>query len=293
MAVAFNKPPNLKYTDMCIYIDEHLNEIIETGSHPDVESKIFEYLYHVVYALACKGTFFPHKFDEYNDFALFSAGELFLCFRNKLRNEGKEVRGKIVQPIKSSLNFIKSVLFPLKDNYQKQTFSQIFNPEVGQDTSVIESDLRTSVQCEYLPEFETSLKEVFFDFKDKGYKHILLKTPYRRDKVFIKKLYISCMLTLLYQWTLPTKLNVKLSKKASNINYSVKYLENSEFQNEIILWHLDEKYHDYVKLMVNKIKHYITNEVEDTRSYYELGDETIDNILKTAYATYDDIEGDF
>lgn len=291
MAVTYNKPADMKYTDMCIYIDEHIGEIINTGEHPDVERTIFEYLYHIVYALACKGTFF-HSFDEYDSFSLFSAGELFLCFRNKLLNEGKEVRGKVVQPIKSCLNFIKSVLFPLKDNYQKQTFSQVFNPEVGQDTSVISSDLKTSIQADYLPEFENSLRDVFIDFKDKIYKNILLKTPYRNDSGFIRKLYISCMLTLLYQWTLPTKLSVKLSKKATAVNYTNKYLENSEFQNEIILWHIDEKYHDYVHLLVNKIKRYITDEVQDTRSYYELGDETVDNILKTAYATYDDTEGD-
>lgn len=52
MAVTFNKPANLKYTDLAIYIDANAYKIKNTGEYPGVESKIYEYLYHLIYALS-------------------------------------------------------------------------------------------------------------------------------------------------------------------------------------------------------------------------------------------------
>ena len=43
MAVTFNKDKNLKYTDMCIYIDENMPKVVEVGKYPEIESKIYEY----------------------------------------------------------------------------------------------------------------------------------------------------------------------------------------------------------------------------------------------------------
>lgn len=198
MAVTYNRPEGLKYTDMCIYIDANIDKILNEGEHPEIESRIFEYLYHILYALSCKANFF-RSFEDYDSFALYGAGEVYLCLRKKYMNAGKEVRGKVVEPIKSCLNYIKSVLFPMKVNYQRIIYHEVFNPEANQDTSIIESDLKNSVRSDYLPDFQDTITEIFTNFKSKIYKNILLKTPYRRDKVFLKKIYMSCLLTLLYQ----------------------------------------------------------------------------------------------
>ena len=49
MAVTFNKDKNLKYTDMCIYIDENMPKVVEVGKYPEIESKIYEYLFVIIY----------------------------------------------------------------------------------------------------------------------------------------------------------------------------------------------------------------------------------------------------
>ena len=159
MAGQFHKPPNMKYTDMCIYIDENLDKIINTGEYPDIETRVYEYLYHILYALACKQNFFP-KFEDYDMFATYGAGELYISMRNKQMNAGKVVRGKEVVPIKSCLNFIKSVLFPLKVNYTRQNFATVFNPEVDQDTSIMEDDLKSSIKSQYQRDLIEDLEEV-------------------------------------------------------------------------------------------------------------------------------------
>lgn len=34
----------MKYTDLCIYIDENVNKLINPGEYPEVENTIYNYL---------------------------------------------------------------------------------------------------------------------------------------------------------------------------------------------------------------------------------------------------------
>ena len=49
MAVTYNKPKGLRYVDMCIYIDKYMPYVVEEGKYPEIESKIYEYIYHIVF----------------------------------------------------------------------------------------------------------------------------------------------------------------------------------------------------------------------------------------------------
>ena len=86
------------------------------------------------------------------------------------------------------------------------------------------------------------------------------------------------------------KLKNKMTKyqKAGQDNKLLNiYKTNSE---EVILWHLPEHMKDYIRILVTKIKHIITDEINQSRSYNDLSDEIIDNIMQTAYSQYDDRE---
>ena len=37
----YKKPPSMKYTDMCIFIDQNVPNIINPGENPDLENKIY------------------------------------------------------------------------------------------------------------------------------------------------------------------------------------------------------------------------------------------------------------
>lgn len=40
----WKKDPNLRYTDLCIYIDKNIPNIVEPGEHPDIENTVYNYL---------------------------------------------------------------------------------------------------------------------------------------------------------------------------------------------------------------------------------------------------------
>lgn len=232
MAAQFHKPSNLRYTEMCMYIDANLDKIVQTGEHPDIENKIFEYLYHILYALSCKQNFFP-KFEDYDLFALYGASELYISMRNKQRNAGQIIRGKEVVPIKSCLNFIKSVLFPLKVNYTRQTFATVFNPELDQDTSIISENLKEGIRSAYRPELDQDLDDVMKHLPNYIEK-IVHQTPYKNDPLMVKRLYISCQLTFLSDITIPNKLTKRLNKYKKN-NDDTKLLNLYKANNDEVI----------------------------------------------------------
>lgn len=289
MAAQFHRPAGLKYTDMCIYIDKNIPYITINGERPEIESKIYEYLYHILYALACKANFFS-KFEDYDAFAIYGAGELFMALRNRQINAGKIVRGKEVVPIKSCLNFIKSVLFPLKTNYQRQNFATVFNPEIGQDTSILESDMKEAIKSDYKKDLQEDLNEVLSNLM-KYITDVVRNTPYKNNKLMVQKLKISCLLSLLNEITFPTKLQKKLEKHNKTISDTRLISWYQGNTSDIILWHLPDTLKDYVKILTIHIKHRITDEINKTREYDDLSDEILDSILKSAYNQYD--EGDY
>ena len=290
MANLFHKPPNLKYTDLAIYIDNNLDKVVETGKNPDVENKIYEYLYHILYALACKKGFF-NNFDDYEDFAIYGAGELFMTMKNKQLNAGKTIRGKEVKPIVSSLNFIKSVLFPLKINYQRLNFEGVFNPEVGHDTDTITENMKESIRAEYRSDLKEDFETILKEFPVQLHK-ILLNTPYKNDETMIQRLYISCLLTFLNDVTVPNKLKNRLQKYRQLIDDDKLTKMYRYNPTETLVWHLPNHMKNYVRFLVTKTKFWVSDELTNLRNSSELTDDILNNIIRSAYEQYDDEEGD-
>lgn len=40
----WKKDPKMKYTDLCIYIDENVPKIVTPGEFPEIENTIYNYL---------------------------------------------------------------------------------------------------------------------------------------------------------------------------------------------------------------------------------------------------------
>ena len=285
MAVTFNKIPGMKYTTMCIYIDEHMREVVNPGENPDIEARIYEYLYHIIYALSCKATYFKN-FEDYDKYALYAASIIYLDMRNKLANEGKEVRGKIIVPVKSCLNFIKTLMFPLKINFQRSEFAIVFDSQLGHDTEGINSNMRESVQADYRnpleEDYKTAIKAVPLYIKN-----YLKRSPFRNDPIMMNRLYISTMLSFINAITLPVKLREKLKSRETKNNFEkicIK-LTNSYKANDnnIILWHLDPRFNNFIEVLVRKAKHAFSKEFNEIRSSTDLSESILDDILKTAY----------
>lgn len=290
MSATYHKPAGLKYTDLAIYIDANAYKIKEEGEYPEVESRIYEYFYHIVYALACKSGYFRH-FHDYDSFACYAAGELYMSTRNKLINEGKEVRGKIIVPIKSSLNFIKATMFPLKINYQNANFSTVVDPELHPNIQVLKTAISESIQQQYRPPLFDAYVETANQIPD-IIKEVINTTPFRCDKLMVKKFYLSITLTLLNDITIPRKLRKKMLakvKKLSNLKATKKlistYVDNLE---PALLWHLDEGFRDYIRILTSRVKEIISKRFNYSIHCNDLPDDLVDSIMRNVYENYDD-----
>lgn len=290
MAVMYNKPANLKYTDLAIYIDANAYKIRNDGEYPQVEATIYEYLYHIIYALACKAAYFK-QFADYDAFACYAAGEIYVAMRKKLINEGKDVRGKKILPVKSSLNFIKATMFPLKINYQKENFGEVIDPGIHANTERLKLNLTEAIQQQYRPSLGEAYEETAAQIPyiiDK----IVETTPFRNDALFCKRLRVSITLTLLNDLTIPKKLHKKLLnsiEKQSTIKSSKQlittYAKNIE---PALLWHLDKDLQNYVRVLTTKVKRLITQNFEAAVHTGELSDDLIDHMMRNAYDNYDE-----
>lgn len=288
MSVTFKRPPGLKYTDMAIYIDKNLPLIKEPFENPDIEAKIYEYLYHILFALSMKAGYFKF-FDDYDSFACYGACELFFSMRKKLINEGKEVRGKRIVPIKSSLNFIKATMFPLKINYQRESFMQVLDPEIHETAETFKTSIREEIQANYRRDLYETLTDTV-DFIPKILDKVISLTPFRYDALMRRKLELSVMLTLLDDITMPNKLRNKLNSR-KHVDNDDKLIEKLIIAyelnpNNVILWHLEEGYSPYVRLLTQRLKRWIGNELQVAAHSDDLADGMIDSIMNSAYETH-------
>ena len=124
----WKKPAELKYTDLCIYIDENVPKIINPGEYPEIENTIYNYLWLLVKALAIKKCMFT-DFKDYDTYAFYAANRLFFALRKNQVNQGKTIKGKLIRPIKSCLNYTKALLYPMKIEYQRESFKEIIEEE--------------------------------------------------------------------------------------------------------------------------------------------------------------------
>lgn len=295
LSTTFNRPRGMKYTDMAIYIDEHMREIAVPNANPEVESLIYQYIYHILYALSCKAGYFKN-FDDYDTFACYGAAEIFFSIRKKLMNEGKEVRGKTIIPVKSSLNFIKATMFPLKINYQRENFMQVLDPEIHENANQFAENIREDIQSQYKSEILEYLMETS-DRIPALANSIIDATPFKSDLGMRKKLQISILLTFLNDITIPNKLKRKLDSKVEKDRNQkildkmlVAYETNAD---NVILWHLDSGYKNYVRILTRRLKRYLGSDFGINVHRDDLMDNIVDSIINTAYdsaTTAEDME---
>ena len=136
--MTYNKPDNITYVEMCIFFDNNIY------SDTRNDTILYQYLYHIIYMLACKKRYF-NSFVEYDAFALYMATKVYLRYINP-EHQGEEDR------IKSVLNYCKTLLYPTKVDFQKETYSEIFgsDPNKSDDFSTLESDMVDSVQSSHI-----------------------------------------------------------------------------------------------------------------------------------------------
>ena len=273
----FKKPKNMKYTDLCIWIDKHAYD------EDCDEEKLFQYIYMLVSMFSHKNHYFTKK-DYYDEFCLISTERLFLRLRNPKQFEYKADGTPKLCKIDSILNYIKLTLYPLKVDFEQETYHQLNildNPEVTD---------QTLYSCHELSNLYIGYNFAEIDIDDYLHrlsaviKDFLSDIPYLKNSSDWYNIYTSCLLSFLNSITLSRHNLERLSKKDKYKTTTVEYL-NKLYQEEtrdfVILYHLDASMKSYINVLTNRIKMLVIKDLTELHYINDSLTNTCDDMLTT------------
>ena len=272
----WKKDPNYKYTDLCIYVDAHIADIADEGHYPDIEDRVYNYLWLVVKALAIKKCMF-NNFQDYDTYAFYAANRLYFALRKNYQNQGKTIKGKLIRPIKSCLNYMKALLYPMKIEYQNETFREIISEEFVSkkfDSFSFKEQMREGAKASLgvTEQFRDYVRGAFSNIGDLA-DNVLKKSPFGPRTIDYKKLKMSLMLNAINSLKLKGKLD-------------------SEVQT-IILWKLPKSMSSYVRILLKEFYSEIKIEIMDCYKASDIDDGVIDRMLQNANEDRDTYEDQY
>jgi hypothetical protein len=248
---------------MCVYIDQNVPKLANPGEYPEIEATVYNYLWLLVKALAIKKCMFK-KFEDYDGYAFYAATRLFLALRKNYLNQGKVIKGKQIKPIKSCLNYTKALLYPMKIEYQRETFKEIIEEEFVSkkfDAFAYETQLKSEARdsSDMSAQLKMYIRDAF-SYKNRILDNLLSKSPFGSSTVEYKNLKISILLN---------SINILQTKNKLVVSD----------QQSIILWHLPKTMNSYVKVLLKEFFTAIKLEIMDCYKEANLTDETLSAIL--------------
>ena len=260
----FQKPKKVSYVDMCIYIDN----MVQQETMTDEEASLcYQYLYHIIYMLAVKQKYF-HKEEYYDEFAITLAGDVFhrLFTHPKLKEFDEFGRPKWGK-IKSCLNYIKAILYGRKVAFEQRAYSQKYldiSDITDDHTPVATSFNYMRENLSFTPQTHLNL---YLDSISKTV-HLYLKThsPYRKQPLILKNIYISCMLSILNALVLTEEDTDGLSDKYVTQEAKIRYLYRVYKENKdrcVCLYHLPPYFKNYMTVLVRQLFSVIGDEIKD------------------------------
>lgn len=257
----YKKPSNIRYVDMAIWIDD--NAYLDTCD----DNKLYEYIYHLVYMLAYKNKLFS-KYEYYDSFAIYGATRVFLRLKNKKQFEINYNGDYKLSKIKSVLNYIKTILYPMKVAFEQETYVQ--TKAKNDEDSLYDIDL------DFHSQLTKTIDELnIVDFKcylndiSKTIYNFLQIIPYSKNKSEWNNIYLSCLLTFLNSITLSNKnINKFKSYKTLSKLESIDNLIIKEQEDPVILYHLDKSMKNYILVLVNRLKHIIASDLSQLLKTY-------------------------
>lgn len=264
----WKKEPNMRYVDMCIYIDAHVPDIAEAGKNPEVEDKVYNYLWLLVKALAIKKHMFE-SFQDYDPYCFYAAERLFFALRKNYLNQGKIIKGKEIRPIKSCLNYTKKLLYPMKIEYQRQSYQTIISEEwvskkfdAFQFKEQLKDDARESHQVS--KNFWIYAKDVL-EHSSIILDDVLKRSPFGKDSIEYKYLKI----TILLNCYLSIKNKGKLDARPLTI----------------IMWKLPKSMSNYVRVLLREFYTALKKEILACYEMVNIDDFMLEKIISVQEST--------
>lgn len=258
----WKKDPKLKYTDLCIFVDQNIPKIANAGEYPEIENQVYNYLWLLVKALAIKKCMFSN-FNDYDGYATHAAHRLFFALRKNYLNQGKIIKGKQIRPIKSCLNYTKALLYPMKVEYQNEAFREVVTEEFVSkkfDSFLYKEKLKAdaSVSQGATDRFRFYLQSSLENL-DTIMDKVLKNSPFVTNPIIYRKLKISLLLNALNSLKIKKRLDSDLPT--------------------IIVWKLPKSMSGYVRVLLKEFYTELKLEILDCHSTVSIDDSTLEKLI--------------
>ena len=254
--MTYKKDPDITYNQMAMYIDANIYT-----EDPDIEL-IYQYMYHIIYMLSKHYKYFKHN-EDYDKFALFMAGQLYIRYTNKdqfvLKDDGTPKLSKV----KSVMNYIKQTIGVYKIQYQNKEYSQNLSKE-KYDLDVeysFDNVLHSYIDRLNICEFGLTLDNI-----GKTCRRFLKSIPYKQNSSTWINIYLSVMITFMNRVTLRTKHIEKLKKLEDKLkckNYHIMDIYDELDREPPILFHLPQHMSNYIDVLCRELKHIIAKDLSE------------------------------
>ena len=290
------KPWNMKYTDLCIYIDKTVYERDQDNNPTalrkltgDEIDNVYTYLYNVIYALSVKKRLFTQKAD-YDAFCLEAAGDIFM--RLEKPDQDFTYQSKHNKPIKSVLNYIKGALGFMSITWRNTNYASILNPEYDSQEKVdgVKSYAYSQASTQYEEQKTKAYQDVIENLP--SYLEQALKVSiFNKNKLKKHQILLSQYLSLSNCLTLENKKS-SFSQEKRNLKILSQIREKEKF---IVVLSDDPLITpDLIELQLKRGLFLMEDEVNNINADLSPSDEELQNILSTSLATYDtDQSGEF
>lgn len=267
--------PNIKYTEMAMYIDEKVNSGEKLSEHEC--ELIYVYLYHLIRMLSYKKHYF-NKTEYYDDFSLLVAGDMMnrLIYNPKL-NEVDEFGNPKMKRLKSILNYLKAILYGRKVLFEQQNYSQKISKQPI-EPKITDYAFAQQIRQTKRDQINSNVKLYLGDLSKTITSFINNNCVYS-DPIIRKNIRISCYLSLLnsiiFTKQVVDNVNTKYKTSDSKFNYlCLEYTNNRE--NCVILYHLDDSFKNYITILTRRIFTVIEKDIKEL----SMGDNYVsDNVL--------------
>ena len=269
-----------RVVDLCMWVDENAYK-------EDVDKEqLFDSLYNIVIKIAVNHKLFK-QWQDYQPFGLYAAGRVYKRYMNP-KQYLPDDDPKKMKKIKSVLNFIKTTLNPMRVDFQKEQFEEVFNPKINEE---LVEDIRYKMIQKARNNNAPILRIEFEYYLNKICKTVrvfLKTTPYADDKIMFHRLYVSCLMSLINSITLSNANKLRADQKQDYGRTYEDFINKvyiEEQKNSTVVWHLPESMSNYISTLVNRIKRLL---VEDLRSI--IGDNETSEALVQSILSYQEGE---
>ena len=253
--MTFEKPQDISYTDMCIYIDEN----IYSNSYD--EERVYKYLYLIIHMLANNQSLLKSKYLD--EFSLFAATKVYFRLINPDQHKVLSSGEYKLKRVKSVLNYIKSSLYFLKVDFEQSEYFQSVEqePEALDLNFNFDNVISKTLSELDLVDFEMSMGDVASTCEK-----FLNYIPYTKESIIWHNIYLSVLLTFTNMCTLTYKQRERIEQLSETDRIKQYHYERFYRAESLtpILFHLPSTMGPYIIVLARQLKELVGRDLSDT-----------------------------